>query len=173
MVEGTALEMRRARKGTESSNLSLSALTICYRRVPAMPRFCCDPQSSRVSHLFGIVAESNMAKKKKTPDATVRFFDPKEKTFCVYEVYARPKRTVYYIRGGQDKHFSSITLDGFQGLPAGLYLNKGGYGFGKKGVFLLSALKQHLGGTKPVDLVISSKNTNSITGRVSYSSILL
>ena len=43
MVEGTALEMRRGGNPTVSSNLTLSALTILYRRVPTTSMLCCDP----------------------------------------------------------------------------------------------------------------------------------
>lgn len=113
-----------------------------------------------------------MAKMRKieTPE---KFFDPKEKTFCVYEVYDKSKKTIYFLRGGQDKHFSKITLEGFKGIPSGLYLNKSGYGFGKKGVFLLSALRQHFGATKPVDLTITNKSTKSVKRSITKTTIVL
>lgn len=97
-----------------------------------------------------------MAKNKRieTPE---KFFDPKEKSFCVYEIYRKSKKTVYYLRGSQDKYLKQITLQGFIGLPAGLYLNKGGYGFGKKGVFLLSTLKENLAPSKSLELIITDK----------------
>ncbi|HOW28219.1 MAG TPA: DUF4263 domain-containing protein [Elusimicrobiota bacterium] len=101
-------------------------------------------------------------KKKKNPEVSIKHFDLKEGTFCVYEIFSRSKKTVYNLRGGQSNHISKITLDGYQGLPAGLYLNKNGFGFGKKGVFLLSALKQHLSEGKAVELVISSQFRKTI-----------
>ena len=50
-------------------------------------------------------------------------------------------------------------------MPSGLYLYKSGYGFGKKGTFLLSAIKKYIAGDKPADLVISDKSGKSIKGR--------
>jgi hypothetical protein len=56
------------------------------------------------------------------------------------------KKAVYYLRGSQAEDFSKITLDGYEDLPSGLYLYKSGYGFGRKGWFLLSAIKKTLQG---------------------------
>ena len=98
------------------------------------------------------------------PEIPAKHFDPKDQTILVYEIYPRSKKTVYYIRGSQAKDFSKITLQGYQGLPSGLYLYKSGYGFGKKGTFLLSALKKNFAPTKPVELIISDKNVKSVAG---------
>ncbi len=104
-----------------------------------------------------------MARKKRkqfieNPD---RHFDKSGK-FCVYEIFHRSKKTVYYLQGGQAKHVSSLTLQGFEGLPPGLFLYKEGYGLGKKGTFLLSALKTHISLGKKLDFVITSKKIKSI-----------
>ncbi len=101
----------------------------------------------------------------KKPENSERHFDTKDPTFCVYEVYRKSKKTVYYIRGGQAAHLGSITLDGFEGIPAGLYLNKSGFGFGRKGVFLLSALKKDLSGGKIFDFTISDKQKKEYSKR--------
>jgi hypothetical protein len=93
-----------------------------------------------------------------------KHFDPQDPKALVYEVYPRPKRTIYHLRGGQAKDFSTIVLDGYEGIPSGLFLNKRGFGFGKKGIFLLNAIKAHLSASKPVQLVISKKGTKSVKG---------
>jgi len=103
-----------------------------------------------------------MAKTKS--EIPIKHFDPKEPKVLVYEVYPRSKKTIYHLRGGQAKDFSQITLEGYEGIPSGLYLYKSGYGFGKKGTFLLSAIKKHIAGAKPVALSISKKNVKSIKG---------
>lgn len=90
-----------------------------------------------------------------------RYFDKSGK-ICVYEIFRKPKKTIYYLREGQAKHTSSITLHGFEGLPPGLFLNREGYGFGKKGVFLLGALKTHICRDKELDFVISNKKIKTI-----------
>ncbi len=108
-----------------------------------------------------------MAKKKKTakkPEVPIPHLDPKDPKVLVYEVYPRSKKVVYHVRGSQARDFTQIILDGYDELPSGLYLYKSGYGFGKKGTFLLSAIKKYIGGTKPVALIVSKKNTKSITG---------
>lgn len=107
-----------------------------------------------------------MSKKKATKksEVPIRHFDLKDPTVLVYEVYPRSKKTIYYLRGSQAKDFSKITLSGYEELPSGLYLYKSGYGFGKKGTFLLSAVKKYIAGVKPAALVISRKNVKSITG---------
>jgi len=102
-----------------------------------------------------------------------KHFDTKDPSICVYEVYRKLKKTIYYIRGGQAAHLGSITLDGFEGIPAGLYLNKGGFGFGKKGVFLLSALKKDLSNGKIFDFTISSKQKKNIRKGTHKTSITL
>lgn len=109
---------------------------------------------------FIIMAKKNILK----PEIPTQHFDPKDQVTLVYEVFPRSKKTVYHLRGSQAKDFSKITLQGYQGLPSGLYLYKSGYGFGKKGVFLLTALKKYLSPTRPVELVISNKNIKSIGG---------
>ena len=107
-----------------------------------------------------------MHKKKvvKKPEVPIKHFDPKDATVLVYEVYPKSKKTIYYLRGGQAKDFSTITLEGYEELPSGLYLYKSGYGFGKKGTFLLSAIKKHIAGARPAALHISKKDTKSIKG---------
>src|SRR5262249_46249627 len=77
------------------------------------------------------------------------------------------------LQGGQAKHLSNITLDGYDGLPSGLYLNRNGYGFGKKGVFLLSSLKQHLSVDRKLNLVITSKNTKSVLNKSGTTTVTL
>jgi hypothetical protein len=104
-------------------------------------------------------------KRGKRPEIPLRHFDPKDPKALVYEVYPRAKRTVYYLRGAQGKDFSKITLDGYEGIPAGLYLYKSGYGFGKKGTFLLSAIKKYIAPNKPAELTISRAGKKSISGR--------
>lgn len=101
---------------------------------------------------------------KKDKKRSKQVFD-KEGKYCVYEVYTRPKRTIYHLRGGQASHLAEVVLEGYDGLPPGLYLNKSGYGFGKKGVFLLSALKKHLSMDKKLTLIITNKNTKSIINK--------
>lgn len=105
-----------------------------------------------------------MPRTRRKSEMPVKHFDPKDSSVLVYEVYPRSKKTVYHLRGSQARYFSSITLDGYEGLPAGLYLYKGGYGFGRKGTFLLSAIKEHIVGNKPASLIVSKKSTKSITG---------
>src|SRR6266404_6769709 len=106
-----------------------------------------------------------MAKARTTKqEVPIRHYDPKDSKVLVYEVYPRSKKTNYYLRGGQAKDFSKITLDGYEGLPSGLYLYKRGFGFGRKGTFLLSAIKEYIAGAKPAALVVSKKNIKSIAG---------
>src|ERR1700678_2749451 len=92
----------------------------------------------------------------------IKHFAADDPKVCVYEIYSRPKQTVYYVRGGQAKHVDRITLSGYQGLPSGLYLNRKGYGPGKKGFFLLAGMKQHLSPTKRLELTISSTGERRI-----------
>jgi hypothetical protein len=98
------------------------------------------------------------------PEISRKHFDPNDPSVLVYEVFPRSKRTIYYLRGGQAKNFDNITLDGYEELPSGLYLYKSGYGFGRKGAFLLSAIKKYIGGSKPVQLAISKNKEKSIKG---------
>lgn len=95
--------------------------------------------------------------KKKITEAPKKYFD-KKGTFCVYDVYEKSKKTVYYVRGSQAKQLPQITLDGFTDLPSGLYLYKEGFGFGKKGTFLLSAIRKHIIKSDKVFELIVSKN---------------
>lgn len=101
---------------------------------------------------------------KRTHEIPIKHFDPKDPSVLVYEVYPRSKKTIYYLRGSQAKDFGKITLEGYEELPSGLYLYKSGYGFGKKGTFLLSAVKKYIAGKRPAALVISKRNTKSISG---------
>ena len=100
----------------------------------------------------------------KAPETSIKHFDPKDPRVLVYEVYPPSHKTIYHIRGNQAKNINKITLDGYQELPSGLYLYKSGFGFGKKGTFLLSAIQKYIGGAKPVNLIISKKSRKSITG---------
>lgn len=99
---------------------------------------------------------------KTSSERPTKHFDAKEGKFCVYEIYPRSKKTIYYLRGNQTKHIDRIILDGYRGLPSGLYLNKSGWGFGKKGIFLLSALNQHISPGKKLELIISNKDEKSV-----------
>lgn len=101
-------------------------------------------------------------KKQKKPEIPEQHFDSKEGKFCVYEIYRKSKKTVYFLRGAQSKHIDKIILEGYEGLPSGLYLYKDGFGLGKKGTFLLSALKTHIAKEKRLELVVLSKGIKSI-----------
>jgi len=101
-------------------------------------------------------------KKKKKLEIPEQHFDSKEGKFCVYEIYRKSKKTIYFIRGAQSKHIDKITLQGYEGLPPGLYLYKEGFGFGKKGTFFLSALKTYLAQGKRLELIILNKGVKSI-----------
>jgi len=101
------------------------------------------------------------SKKIKKPEVPEQHLATDKSNFCVYEVYRKSNKTVYHLRD-KIKHLSNITLEGFQGLPSGLYLNKNGYGFGKKGIFLLSALKDNLAAAKILELTISQKKSKKI-----------
>lgn len=100
-------------------------------------------------------------KRKQSQKTSERHLD-KEGKFCVYEIFKRSKKTIYYFRGNQAKYTSSFTLQGYEGLPPGLFLNKEGYGFGKKGIFLLSALKNHISLDKKLNFVVINKKIKSI-----------
>ncbi len=101
---------------------------------------------------------STMRRANRPAEIPVKHHDPKDSKVVVYEVFRRSKRTVYHVRGGQANSVSKIMLDGFEGLPSGLFLYKRGFGFGRKGTFLLSAIKEHIGGGKPVELHIAKNN---------------
>ncbi|OGG50885.1 hypothetical protein A2763_00940 [Candidatus Kaiserbacteria bacterium RIFCSPHIGHO2_01_FULL_54_36] len=115
-----------------------------------------------------------MAKKstKKVEEKPEQHFDSEKGTFCVYEVYRKQNRTIYYLQGGQAKFLSKIILNGYQGLPSGLYLNRNGYGFGKKGTFLLSALKDNLASNKLLEFTITKK-TKSVKKNTLKTSVTL
>jgi len=100
-------------------------------------------------------------------------FDSEKGTFCVYEIYRKQNKTIYYLQGGQAKFLSRITLDGYKGLPSGLYLNRNGYGFGKKGTFLLSALRDNLAPSKLLEFTITSKKTKSVKNSALKTSVVL
>lgn len=103
-----------------------------------------------------------MAKKQQKPEIPEQHFATDKPDFCVYEVYRKSNKTIYYLRDGKTKQLTSIILDGFQGLPSGLYLNKKGFGFGSKGIFLVTALKEHLASKKILELTITSKKTKKV-----------
>jgi hypothetical protein len=102
-----------------------------------------------------------------------KHFDSKDGTFCVYEIYHRQKKTIYYLQGSQSKYISKIVLEGFEGIPPGLYLYKNGYGFQKKGTFLLSALKNNLAITKQLEFTITNKKIKLIRNGVFKTSVVL
>ncbi len=99
---------------------------------------------------------------KKKPEIPEQYFASDKPTFCVYEVYPESNKTIYYLQESKAKQVESITLDGYQGLPSGLYLNRKGYGFGKKGTFLLLSLKSNLALNKKLELTITSKQSKKI-----------
>ncbi len=111
--------------------------------------------------------------KQKNTEKPDQHFDSEKGTFCVYEIYRKQNRTIYYLQGGQAKFLSKIILHGYQGIPSGLYLNRNGYGFGKKGTFLLSALKNNLAPNKLLEFTITSKKTKSIKKGALKTSITL
>lgn len=109
----------------------------------------------------------------KKPETPEQHFASDKPEFCVYEVYPKANKTIYYLQPAKAKQLLSITLDGFQGLPSGLYLNKNGYSFGKKGFFLLSALKEHLAGKKILELTVSNKKPKKVQKSINKVSVTL
>ncbi len=88
-----------------------------------------------------------------------KIYSEKDGKFLVQEINDRKKITTYYIRGDrQSKFLSKITLQGFVGLPPGLYLTKDGYGIKaqSKGYYFLEVLSSQINPNKPLDLIISS-----------------
>ncbi len=115
-----------------------------------------------------------MAKKViKKPEIPQQHFASDKPTFCVYEVYPKSKKTIYYLQDAKAKQVASITLEGYQGLPSGLYLNRNGYGFGKKGTFLLLSLKSNLAPNKKLELTITSKQSKKIVKSTAKVSVTL
>ncbi|MCK9573481.1 MAG: DUF4263 domain-containing protein [Candidatus Omnitrophica bacterium] len=112
-------------------------------------------------------------KKRKQFSETPEKHLDKDGKFCVYEIFKRAKKTIYHIRGNQARHISSITLQGYEGLPPGLFLNRNGYGFGKKGAFLLSALKDHISSGKKLNFVIINKEIKSLRKTVITTNVTL
>jgi hypothetical protein len=96
---------------------------------------------------------SKKTKRKPAPVRLDSHFDKKNE-FCVYEIDRAHKKTFYYLRGDQAKYVPQLEFEGFLGLPIGLYLNTSGYGFGKKGTFLLSMLRQNIDPDKTLQLTI-------------------
>jgi hypothetical protein len=82
--------------------------------------------------------------------------------FLVYEVDRKNKKTFYHLRGDQAKQVPQIEFDGFLGIPVGLYLKASGYGFGKKGTFILSMLRQNIDSTKALQLVVKKDAFNPV-----------
>ncbi len=113
---------------------------------------------------------SNTKRKEEKPE---QHFDSEKGTFCVYEIYRKQNKTIYYLQGGQAKFLSKIILDGYRGLPSGLYLNRNGYGFGKKGTFLLSALRDNLAPNKLLEFTITGKKTKSVKKSALKTSVVL
>ena len=107
-----------------------------------------------------------MVKKNKTkkPEVPDRHFASDDENVCVYEVYKKSNKAIYYFRDSRYlKYTDKLTLQGYTDLPAGLYLNKKGYGFGKKGILLLIALKEQLAPRKNLEVVIIRKGKKSIS----------
>ncbi|MEK6848040.1 MAG: Shedu immune nuclease family protein [Nanoarchaeota archaeon] len=107
-----------------------------------------------------------MVKKNKTkkPEVPDRHFASDDGNVCVYEVYKKSNKAIYYFRDSRYlKYTDKLTLQGYADLPAGLYLNKKGYGFGKKGILLLIALKEQLAPRKNLEVVIIRKGKKSIS----------
>lgn len=94
-------------------------------------------------------------KKKRVTAALEPHYD-RNKDFCVYEIDRKNKKTIYHLRGDQAKQVSQIEFDGFLGLPVGLYLSTSGYGFRKKGTFLLSMLRQNIDSAKAFELLVKN-----------------
>lgn len=92
-------------------------------------------------------------KKKPASTKLEPYYDSKNE-FLVYEVDRKSRKTIYYLRGDQAKQIPQIELDGFLGIPVGLYLRGSGFGFGKKGTFLLSMLRQNIDSSKAFQLII-------------------
>ena len=113
------------------------------------------------------------AKKPKKVELPEKHFASDKPAFCVYEVYRKSNKTIYHLQESLAKKVEDITLEGYAGLPSGLYLNRNGYGFGKKGVFLLSALKDHFAPTKKLELTITSKQTKKIVKSTTKVSVTL
>ena len=101
-------------------------------------------------------------KKNKKLEVPEQYFALDKPTFCVYEVFRKSNKTVYHLQESKAKQVSNIVLEGYIGLPSGLYLNRNGYGFGKKGVFLLSALKEYFAPTKILELTITDKQIKKV-----------
>ncbi len=110
-------------------------------------------------------------KKKTVSKKTDKYYDSEEEEFLVYEIFKKPIKTIYYIRGNQAKFADKIVLEGCDGLPAGLYLNKKGYGFGKKGFFLLRCLKNNFCKKRILELIVSKNTVKSI--KVNKKSVLI
>lgn len=109
------------------------------------------------------MAKKNKSKKPEVPD---KHFASDDESVCVYEVYKKSNKTIYYFRDSRYlKYTDKLTLQGYTDLPAGLYLNKKGYGFGKKGILLLIALKEQLAPRKNLEVVIIRKGKKSINNK--------
>src|SRR3989344_327277 len=72
-------------------------------------------------------------------------------------------KTTYYVRGRQAKFLDRIVFDGYLGIPAGLYLNKDGWGFAArtKGYFFLEVLNSIAPAGKLVELTITKNGNNA------------
>ncbi len=114
-------------------------------------------------------------KKIKKQEIPERRFATDDPDFCVCEIYRKTNKTIYNFRPTKAKEVSSITLDGFQGVPSGLYLNKNGYGFSgsKKGVFLLLGLKNHLANGRILEFIISDKQRKKVKNGIHKISVTL
>jgi len=93
------------------------------------------------------------------PRQRIRKVFDKEGEFCVLEIDEKKQVTTYNIRAGQSRFLTKIVLEGFVGLPQGLFLNRDGYGFsGKsKGFFFLQVLREQTNTRKPLELKISNR----------------
>ncbi len=113
-------------------------------------------------------------KKAKIAEVPQQHFAVDDPKILVYEVFPTSGKTVYYFRDPNSlKCTDKITLEGYAELPSGLYLNKKGYGFGKKGIFLLNILKMSVAPTKKLELVIVRKGTKKLSTKNSTVTVIL
>lgn len=103
-------------------------------------------------------------KKPKPPEIPEQHFAEEDPLVLVYEIFPKAEKTIYYLRDAKSLACTDkITLEGYTELPSGLYLNKKGYGFGKKGIFLLTVLKMAVAPTKKLELIITRKGSKAIS----------
>lgn len=103
-------------------------------------------------------------------------FDHKTKNFCVWEIYLKSNKVIYHIRpeSKQASFVRYITFDGFKDKPT-LFLNSDGWGFtaSKKGFYLLSSLKKHLGESQKLNLIITNDNKKKIKKSPLFNTVII